>query len=76
MPFIDHILYNLTGTGWYYLLDGYLVYNQISISLEDQEKTSSICPYGTLTFKKMPFDPCNISATFQQRSLWIFFYYG
>ena len=38
MPFIDQMLDRLAGKGWYFFLDGYLDYNQISFSAEDQEK--------------------------------------
>ncbi|KAH9685728.1 hypothetical protein KPL70_014067 [Citrus sinensis] len=31
-------------------------YNQIAIALEDQEKTTFTCPYGTFAFRRMPFD--------------------
>ena len=47
LPFMDQMLDRLAGKGWYYFLDGYSGYNQISIALEDQEKTSFTCPYGT-----------------------------
>ena len=53
--FIDQILDRLTGKGWYYFLYGYSGYNQISIAPEDQDKTTFTCPYGTFTFKRIPF---------------------
>ena len=40
MPFMDQMLDRLAGKGWYCFLDGYSGYNQISIALEDQEKTT------------------------------------
>ena len=39
-PLMDHILDRLVGKGWYYFLDGHSSDNQISIALEDQEKTT------------------------------------
>ena len=33
---------------------------------KDQEKTTFTCPYGTFTFKRMPFRLCNAPATFQR----------
>jgi len=36
-------------------LDGYSRYNQISIALEDQEKTTFTCPFGTFANRQMPF---------------------
>ena len=55
MPFMDKMLDRLTGKGWYYFLDGYSGYNQISIAPEDQEKTTFTCPYGTFAFRRMQF---------------------
>ena len=48
----------------YCFLDGYSGYNQISIALEDQEKTTFTCPYGTFAFRRMPFGLRNAPATF------------
>ncbi|GJV38061.1 reverse transcriptase domain-containing protein [Tanacetum coccineum] len=39
---------------------------QILIALEDQEKTTFTCPYGTFAYKRMPFRLCNAPATFQR----------
>ena len=66
LPFIDQMLDRLAGHPHYYFLDGYSGYNQISITLEDQEETTFTCPYGTFAFKRMPFRLCNASATFQR----------
>ena len=66
MTFMDQMLDRLAGKGWYCFLDGYSGYNQISIALEDQEKTTFTCPYGTFTFKRIPFVLFNTLATFQR----------
>jgi len=47
-------------------LDGYSGYTQIFIAPKNQEKTTFTCPFGTYSFRKMPFDFCNASATFQK----------
>ena len=65
-PFIDQILDRLAGHPYFYFLDGYSGYNQISIALEDQEKITFTCPYDTFAFRRMPFGLCNASATFQR----------
>ena len=65
MPFMDKMLHRLAEKGWYYFLDEYSGYNQISTTLEDQEKTTFSFPYGTFEFKRMSFGFCNAPATFQ-----------
>ena len=62
MPFIDQMMERLAGHPYFYFLDGY---NQISIALEDQQKTTFICPYDTFAFRRMPSGLCNALATFQ-----------
>ena len=60
------MLDRLVGHPHLCFLDGYFRYNQISIALEDQEKTTFTCPYETLSFRRMPFGLCNAHATFQR----------
>ena len=66
LPFINQNLDRLAGHSHYCFLDGYSGYNQIAIALEDQEKTTFTCPYGTFAFRRMPFGLCNAPATFQR----------
>ena len=66
LPFIDQMLDRLVGHSHYCFLDGYSGYNHIAIALEDQEKTTFTCPYGTFAFRRMPFGLCNAPATFQR----------
>ena len=47
-------------------LDGYFGYNQIVIAIEDHEKTTFTCPYGTFAFRRMSFGLCNALTTFQR----------
>ncbi|XP_015165371.1 uncharacterized protein [Solanum tuberosum] len=67
MPFMDQMVDRLAGKGWYYFLDGYAGYNQISITPKDREKTTFTCPYGTFAFKRMSFGLCNPPTIFSER---------
>ena len=64
LPFIDQMLDRLAKHPHYYFLYGYSSYNKIVIALEDQEKTTFTCPYGTYAFRRMSFGMCNVPATF------------
>jgi hypothetical protein len=64
-PFIDQIIDECVGCEFFSFMDGFLGYNQIQINPEDQHKTTFICPWGTFSYKKMPFGLKNVGATFQ-----------
>ena len=64
LPFLDQMLNMLEGHEYYCFLNGYSGYNHITISSEDQEKTTFTCPYGTFAFRRMPFGLCNAPGTF------------
>ncbi|KAM1208213.1 hypothetical protein ACFX2J_013908 [Malus domestica] len=53
------MLERLAGRAFYCFLDGYSGYNKIPIAIEDQEKTTFTCPFGTFAYWRMPFRLCN-----------------
>ncbi|RVW80037.1 Transposon Ty3-I Gag-Pol polyprotein [Vitis vinifera] len=72
LPFMDQVLERVSGHHFYCFLNGYSGYFQIEIDLEDQEKTTFTCPFGTFAYRRMPFGLCNAAATFQRCMLSIF----
>lgn len=72
LPFIDQVWDTLAGKKYFSFLDGYSGYNKISIALEDQEKTTFTCPWGTYSYSVLPFGLCNAPATLQRAIINIF----
>ncbi|GJW24219.1 reverse transcriptase domain-containing protein [Tanacetum coccineum] len=66
LPFMDQMLERLAGNEFYCFLDGFSGYFQIPIDPQDQEKTTFTCPYGTISYHRMPFGLCNVPGTFQR----------
>jgi hypothetical protein len=64
-PFIDQIIDNCTRSVIFSFMDGFSGYNQIDILPSDQHKTTFIFPWGTFTYRKLPFGLKNVGATFQ-----------
>nr|GFA79062.1 reverse transcriptase domain-containing protein [Tanacetum cinerariifolium] len=69
---MDQMLERLARNEYYCFLDGFFGYFQIPIDPRDQEKTKFTCPYGTFTYRRMPFSLCNAPGTFQRCMLAIF----
>ena len=63
-PFVDQIIDACVGSEVFSFMDGFSGYNQIQIKPEDQHKTTFICPWGTSTYKKIPFGLKKVGATF------------
>ncbi|GKD44954.1 reverse transcriptase domain-containing protein [Tanacetum coccineum] len=72
LPFMDQMLERLAGNEFYCFLDGFSGYFHIPIDLNDQEKTTFTCPYGTFAYRRMPFGLCNAPGTFQMCMMAIF----
>ena len=72
LPFIDQMLERFAGHEYYYFLDRYSRYNQIPIATKDQEKITFTCPFGTFTYRHMPFGLCSAPTIFQHCMLSFF----
>ena len=62
--FVDQMLERVPRHEFYCFLDGYSGFNQIEIALKDQEKTTFRCPFGTFSFRNIPFGLCNTPGAF------------
>nr|GEW95953.1 reverse transcriptase domain-containing protein [Tanacetum cinerariifolium] len=72
LPFMDQMLERLARNKYYCFFDGFSGYFQIPINPQDQEKTTFTCPYGTFSYRRMPFGLCNAPGTFQSCMMVIF----
>nr|GEW41464.1 reverse transcriptase domain-containing protein [Tanacetum cinerariifolium] len=63
LPFMDQMLERLAGNQYYCFLDSFSGYFQIPIDPKDLEKTTFTCPYGTFSYRRMPFGLCNAPDT-------------
>ncbi|GKB22390.1 reverse transcriptase domain-containing protein [Tanacetum coccineum] len=71
--FMDQMLERFAGNKYFRFLDGFSGYFQILIYPMDQEKTTFTCPFGTYTYRRMPFGLCNAPTTFQRCMLALFY---
>nr|GEU86482.1 reverse transcriptase domain-containing protein [Tanacetum cinerariifolium] len=72
LPFMDQMLERLTRNEFYCFLYGFSSYFQIPINPPYQEKTTFTCPYGTFSYRRMPFGLCNAPGTFQRCMMAVF----
>jgi hypothetical protein len=72
LPFIDQVLHSLVGKKFFSFLDGFSGYNQIKIAPQDQDKTTFTSPWGTFSYRVLPFGLCNAPTTFQRAVIGIF----
>ena len=72
LPFIDQVLDTLSRKNFFSFLDGFIGYNQIQVTPEDQDKTTFTYPQGTFAYKVLPFGLCNAPSTFQRAVIGIF----
>nr|GFA31704.1 reverse transcriptase domain-containing protein [Tanacetum cinerariifolium] len=73
LPFMDQMLERLVGNEIYCFLVRCSGLFQIPINPPNQEKTNFTCPYGTFSYRRMPFGLCNAPRTFQ-RCMMVFFH--
>jgi hypothetical protein len=72
LPFIDQVLDSLSGKKFFSFLDGFSGYNQIKIATQYQDKTTFTSPWGTFSYRYLPFGLCNALETFQGAVIGIF----
>ena len=66
LPKIEQILQKVVGAQRISMVDGFSGYNQISMHVDDREKTAFTTPWGTFMYDKMPFVLMNVGTTFQR----------
>jgi hypothetical protein len=66
LPHICQIVDSTTSCELLSLLDAYSGYHQISLAVDDEEKTTFITPFGIFCYTKMEFGLKNGGATYQK----------
>ena len=62
---IDQIVDSTSGCELLCFLDAYLRYDQISMCIDDEEKTAFVTPFGMYCYIKMPFGLKNAGSTYK-----------
>ena len=71
-PYINQIIDNCAGSVIFSFMDGFSGYNQIKILPSDQHKMAFIFPWGSFSYKKLPFGLKNAGAMFQRTMSYAF----
>ena len=72
LPHIDVLVDNTTNFALFSFMDEFSGYNQIKMTPEDMEKTTSITLWGTFCYKVMSFGLKNARATYQRAMVALF----
>ena len=72
LPHIDVLVDNMTRSTLLSFKDGFSGYNQVTMALEDLEKTTFITLWGTFCYKVMSFGLKNVGATHQRTMVALF----
>ena len=72
MPKIDRLVDATVGHPRMSFLDAFQGHHQISLALDDQEKTVFVTPIGIYHYKVMPFGLKNVGSTYQRMMMRMF----
>ena len=72
MPKINQLVDATCGHQWMSFLNAFQGYHQITLAVEDQEKTSFITLEANYHYTEMPFELKNVEATYQRIMIRIF----
>ena len=66
VPSMEKILQRVSGAEMVSLLDAFSGYNQVLVMNSDQLKNSFRTPWGTFSYRRIPFGINNTGATFER----------
>ena len=72
LPHIDILVDNTAQAKVFSFMNGFSIFNQIKVALEDMEKTTFIIPWGTFCYKWITFGLKNVKAKFQNAIVTLF----